>query len=102
MVLGGAQVEIWLTKPPFFCLQFQQGMGNNYQVKMENVIEFFYFINTSPNKGFSYIFAKKCWLSKKKANGLYKLYIWLILLITKIHCYSLWSMDLLQYNLLIM
>ncbi len=72
-------------------------------MKMENVIEFFYFLNTSPKKGFSYILCEKMLTFKKwKASGLYKLYIWLILLITKIHCYSLWSIDLLQYNLLIM
>ncbi len=49
----------------FFVCNSQQGIGNNYQMKMENVIEFFYFIDASPNKGFSYIyFVKKCLLSK--------------------------------------
>lgn len=41
-------------------------------MKMGNIIDFSYFINKSPKKGFSYILSEKILISKKwKANGLY-------------------------------
>jgi len=41
-------------------------------MKMGNILDFFYFINKSPKKGFSYILFEKILTSKKwKANGLY-------------------------------
>ncbi len=41
-------------------------------MKMGNILDFFYFINKSPKKGFSYILFEKILTSKKwKANGFY-------------------------------
>jgi len=45
---------------------------STYQMKMGNILDFSYFINKSPKKGFLYILFEKILTSKKwKANGLY-------------------------------